>query len=390
MAIKNAASFASLNSSVDKTSPTYRTHSIVWEMRSFKDKKYWYVEYKFVDSFEVFPVESWITEEALAKVRSGEWDLMLVNFHESFPDTVRSIYKKIVKELAVPPQHITLGSGNPDMILEVKKLSQEYGVGEIKVDWFTELEYALWEQKTRGAGLQYKLNTLEHKQYPKAYLNFNRRWRMHRPTIVALLAEKNLLDKGFVSLGQSDDGNNWKETLLSVWHFNQDEIIQSKIKSKFNELLALKDMYLDTNDLVTNRSFLETSTDYYYENSYFSLVTETNYYTDDRLDSRGRFLTEKTFKCIAVEHPFILVTVPNSLSLLHQLGYKTFSPWINEDYDLELNDYRRFEKIIQEVERLSNLSESELSVFLEECKKICKHNYETLMSKKLFACKINY
>jgi len=389
MPIVNRESFPILDSGDGKTEPRYTNHSIAWELRSWKDRNYYYVEYKFTDSFTVFPKHTWISDEDLAKVKSGEYTLMLVNFHESFPDSVENIYQQLINLLNIPAENIILGSGNPDMILEVRRCAEKYNKGEIKVEWFLELEYALWEQKFRRPEFQHRLKTLEKKNYTKAFLNFNRRWRMHRPTMVGLLAAKNLLDFGYVSLAPSDMGGSWQDIFRSVLDFNDEKIKEILLAHK-EKILNLPPMYIDNNDLVTNRSFLETSSDQFYEDTYFSLVSETNYYTDSRLDSRGRFITEKTFKCIALEHPFVLITAPKTLPLLHQLGYKTFSPWINEEYDNELDDYRRLEKIVVEVERLCNLSKSELDIFLSECKAVCEHNLKNLMSKKNFAYKINF
>ena len=132
-----------------------------------------------------------------------------------------------------------------------------------------------------------------------------------------------------------------------------------------------------------------TSTDYLYNDTYFSVVTETNYYSDPSHNG-GRYLTEKTFKAIACEHPFILVACPNILSALHELGYKTFSPYIDESYDQEYNDGKRLLKIIAEINRLCNLSSEELSEFLDKCKEITNHNLNVLKNKDNFIHKVNY
>jgi hypothetical protein len=55
------------------------------------------------------------------------------------------------------------------------------------------------------------ISTLEYKQYDKKFVNFNRRWRIHRPALVALLEIRGLLDKGYVSLGKTNEPNdNWE------------------------------------------------------------------------------------------------------------------------------------------------------------------------------------
>ena len=86
----------------------------------------------------------------------------------------------------------------------------------------------------------------------------------------------------------------------------------------------------------------------------------------------------------------MLVTRPNTLPLLKELGYKTFSPWINEDYDKEPDDFKRMIKIIEEVKRLCYLQPIELRNYLRACKEIVNHNVNVLVNKKNFVYKMNY
>jgi hypothetical protein len=92
-------------------------------------------------------------------------------------------------------------------------------------------------------------------------------------------------------------------------------------------------------------------------------------------------MSEKTFKPVAMKHPFIVLSVPHFLDKFRELGYKSFSPWINEDYDLEHDDATRMMKIVRETERLSNLSPEELKDFLTAMRDICEHNYQLLINK---------
>jgi hypothetical protein len=76
------------------------------------------------------------------------------------------------------------------------------------------------------------------------------------------------------------------------------------------------------------------------------------------------------------------VSRPHSLSKLKELGYKTFSPYIDESYDEEINDYERLKMIVNEIERLSNLSEPQLVEFLTAVKEIVEYNYQLLTNKQ--------
>jgi hypothetical protein len=85
-----------------------------------------------------------------------------------------------------------------------------------------------------------------------------------------------------------------------------------------------------------------------------------------------------------MRHPFIIASVPNTLEIYKIMGYKTFSSIIDESYDQELDDGKRMLMIVDEIERLCNLNESELIEFLSAAKEICDYNFNLLISKKHF------
>jgi len=124
----------------------------------------------------------------------------------------------------------------------------------------------------------------------------------------------------------------------------------------------------------------------YFDNSYFSVVTETLFYN---LDYRkpddlymnvvdtypGVFFSEKIYKCLALRHPFVLVSTPGSLKELRKRGYKTFSPYINESYDDITDDDTRLNTIANEINRLCKLSLEELVQITCNIKEIVDHNF---------------
>ena len=189
---------------------------------------------------------------------------------------------------------------------------------------------------------------------------------------------------GHVSLAKSDDNKNWESAypMLMFMALSNHEV-SSILQENEQQIKNIPDLYLDQQDLIQNRAELSASTDYLYSETYFSVVTETNFFTKGQIDT-GRFTSEKTFKPIIYQHPFIVVTVPHFLDKLREIGYKTFSPWINEDYDTELDDSVRMLKIVKEIDRLSKLTPEELALFLDGVREICKFNYDTLMAKKTF------
>ena len=104
-----------------------------------------------------------------------------------------------------------------------------------------------------------------------------------------------------------------------------------------------------------------------YEDTYFSLVTETIF------EYPYSFRTEKIWKPIAMGHPWIAVTNVGFYRDMHRLGFKTFGHLIDESFDQIENNQKRIERITQVVE---DLCRQDLASFLQECYTICKYNQQ--------------
>lgn len=92
-------------------------------------------------------------------------------------------------------------------------------------------------------------------------------------------------------------------------------------------------------------------------------------------------ITEKTFKAIYHKKPFIILGHHKILNILRDDGFETFSPYINEDYDLHSSYSDRVDTIIKEVERFSQMNEDQFNDFLKNIEPIIRHNYDRLIKK---------
>jgi hypothetical protein len=338
------------------------------------------------DAFDAFPKDQIIPDQVLTRIKNREVKLLIANSHEAFHSVVDGIYKSLVLREQIPPEQIILLSESADILSEVTRIATKYNVGEIKCEWVLEFEWAVKEQLYHNPR---PIKPLEHKEYHKKFINFNRRWRLHRPSLVALMHCYGLLDHGHVSLGDSDDNNNWDK----VWwwtkaHNSTNPVIKQLFETHEKSITSLPPLYIDTENLRENKAWLDDSTDYLYNQTYFSVVSETNFYNDPMFES-GRFLSEKTFKPIAMKHPFIIVSVPFMLDKLKELGYRSFHPYINEEYDNETNDQKRLLMIVEEIKRLSTLSPEQLKEFIDNVSPIIEHNHHILVNKKNFSHKLN-
>jgi hypothetical protein len=102
--------------------------------------------------------------------------------------------------------------------------------------------------------------------------------------------------------------------------------------------------------------------------------TETVYF------GRRTQITEKTFKAIALEMPFVLVATAGSLEYLREYGFKTFNSVFDESYDTETDDIRRIERVTTLLKELDTLSIKERLAIHRACLPIVEHNYNHFYS----------
>ena len=346
---------------------------------SLLDKNVWYCMFTTETSFKVVDIRQVMGETIFNMVLNKEASIVLDLPFEPFLHAIDAIYEDIVVKLGVPSSQVIFSSNMYDAKAYNDRLAERLNIPPIKVFWFSALEWML----NRYTGPI--PDTLAIKHYDKKFLNLNRRWRAHRPMLVLLMYHQQLLDSGFVSFGPADEVyyNTWERIwggLVGTAQQNE-KVLTAVLESE--SIKQLPYLYLDTNELHINRAELTDSTNKYYEDSYFSVISETTFYSNIESQS-SRFITEKTFKAIALKHPFIIVSISGSLEVLKELGYKTFSPWINESYDQEKDDLNRMLLIVDEIKRLSNLPPAELESFLIAAKEICEYNHNLLMNKNKF------
>jgi hypothetical protein len=354
---------------------------------------FFYIDFKDADAFGLVDLSSLIPADILRQIMdpASEYFLLLVNSHEAFNRAVMPIYKHIVINQHIPAPKCVLYTGSFTANQEVERIAFSFGLPKIKVVISVEFEKVIKDTLMVNLDQQQWVepNTLTVKAYPKKFLNFNRRWRYHRPMLTALLNARGLLDNGFISLGPSDDNRNWQNSWeIMSYISNHYAPLNDFFLNNQEHIQTIPYMYLDKQDLTINHVRLENSVYKYYEDTYFSVVSETNYFDDFENFDEPPFLSEKTFKAIAFKHPFILVSSYNTLAYLKSIGYKTFSPFIDERYDTVKNSGKRLMMIADEIERLCNLTETQLHEFIEFCKPIVEHNYSLLTSPRNYCYEV--
>ena len=87
-------------------------------------------------------------------------------------------------------------------------------------------------------------------------------------------------------------------------------------------------------------------------------------------------LTEKIFKPIALQMPFVLTGTVHALKYLQGYGFQTFDRVWDESYDDIEDDYARYKKIGHLLYQLDSLNTKEKQDTFTRCLPIIQHNYQ--------------
>jgi len=109
----------------------------------------------------------------------------------------------------------------------------------------------------------------------------------------------------------------------------------------------------------------------------FDLCAETLVYhiSETIFTGRRQYLTEKTFKPIAMGMPFVITGTAGSLAFLRRYGFKTFEGVWDESYDQETNDILRAERIASLLKSLDELPQDGKQDLFKMALPIIKHNW---------------
>jgi hypothetical protein len=198
--------------------------------------------------------------------------------------------------------------------------------------------------------------------------------KMHRATMGYFSIKYDLLKDGLFSFIQKVTKQNLKD--------NVNCLIENPNLEYIEKLESIIPYELDTHHLSTNDkgSFGATNNKKeWYSDTYINLVTETFF-------GRNVFLSEKIFKPLSNLQPFIVLGDYGTIAELKRLGFKTFEPFIDESYDLEIDPKKRIAKIEIEIQKLKNKSIEEIHNWYYSIKDILIYNQKHMYSFSDYEC----
>ncbi len=178
------------------------------------------------------------------------------------------------------------------------------------------------------------------KKFDYLYINLNNKSRYHRCLMMEKLCENNLMDKGL---------NSWN--MLSTEYYGCISDLNLTFASFDFKCWEEKKMNID--DYKIDSTIVdEYSKKLLQPNALISLVTETFY--------RTNFITEKTFRPIFLEQPFIVLGGKNQNKELLNLGFELYDEIFDYSFDSDDSLENRVQGVIDNLNRIKDRNYYEL------------------------------
>lgn len=211
---------------------------------------------------------------------------------------------------------------------------------------------------------------------PNRFVSFNRSidHKEHRVLIAYFAIRYNLLKDGIFSFLNCQ---NTDMILPAIKYFVDQREDVELIAKQIESMIPYE---LDTqhfNQTQRHNFNVGTNNKDYYISSYVHLVGETSFCKGDTIHP---FISEKTWRPIMNLQPFLMFGDRFTLKTLHDLGFKTFHPFINETYDTVEDCQQRMELIEIELVKLNNMSKIELHDWYYSISDILVYNQNHLAS----------
>lgn len=304
-----------------------------------------------IDVIETIDIEPKI----LDAIKTNKCKILLVCPYEgwSYDSFWKIIIEKLKSKFALSNRNFVILDGNYLDNAEVKNVT-----------------YNAWEDVYAFDYFSKGLKQIENNRKNK-FICLNRRPSIHRLALVTELFSYR--DQGIITL--SNDGGFGKESYKEVENdfFDKFPSLKELYQKEIKNLLPIKYEQDNVDVNITNPN--KDNNIKKFHQSYLNIVTET-FFDNDIL-----FLSEKTFKPIWHCQPFVIFGNPKSLEQLKNLGYKTFSDYIDESYDKECDYKLRLKKITNSIEKFIDKSAQELTDIMIQMTPIFKHNMNNFQNR---------
>jgi hypothetical protein len=217
------------------------------------------------------------------------------------------------------------------------------------------------------------------KSEKKDFLVFSRHWNLQRLLLISKL-KKLGLDNSLVSWNKKEYSPALAEEFLRLG--GDKELLN---------LMSTTNSVLDIDDITKIAGYGFETKSLYLE-TYMSIVTESLFFQGTNINGIpdpinettpefiSGYLSEKIWKPIGHSHPFIFVGPPKILSFIRdEYGFKTFGEYIDESYDDEMDDWKRWDKLKKLITDFANKTIEQKQKFLSDVASILEYNQKLFL-----------
>ena len=326
-----------------------------------------------------------LSAEYLADLQSGQAFLLLDQSHEGYQvGWLWEWFHNNCEFYKINPRQIIYVTGNLNCVDQYT----EWANSKNLTDRIFPIPYAHFENMVYEDAVDYKkadpnapslrfnLPNFEEQMAYKAanlesiklYNALQKRPRAHRAWLFNLLHKAGLLDDGINSMNLFD---------FNHTHFEgRDMPVEDYLE--IIKMLPMAPIENPPNSNIDkfasgdSGAYLHQFNENIMLNSWVTVLSEASFGDNDLTC----FISEKSFKPIACTHPFIMAGNKHSLKHFKEMGYQTFSPYIDESYD-ELDTWDRMAAIIKELQRIQSMTPSARLEWYAQMAPIFEHNHKT-------------
>lgn len=227
----------------------------------------------------------------------------------------------------------------------------------------------------------------------KKFICLSWRYDIVRHMFISYLAEKDILKDSNVSFMFKVSNKVLKSNIWTSWRetsFKHPEFLDAVLNGN-EKLQNLVPLSLDAENPIAvddqsanasadpSKNILHTHCPHKeYNESCISLILES------RFAQPWPNISEKTLNAILLRKPFIILGAPGTLSMLHDMGFKTFNEFWDESYDKTFLNTDRLVSICDLVEKLSAMSIEEMRSMYENMDHILEHNFKNIKKIEKF------
>lgn len=209
---------------------------------------------------------------------------------------------------------------------------------------------------------------LDYSEKEYHFLSFNQWLHHHRVNIISNIFKNNLQSKFLISFNPKfydtlgEHLSSYEQELKDLGMWDDYQYVKTLDEHKVD---------FDTTLRISGYGYEDISV---YKKSVINLISDTLFFKNQG------FISEKIFKPIMYMQPFLVASTPFYLKAIRELGFKTFDGFIDESYDLEVDNSKRLEMINNEIKRLCNIPIEELKRQLKDIENILVYNQMKLLT----------